>query len=267
LPTGTGAMLPSVPGDAPPAHGDTVTPGFEIPVLPPIASGDAPHEAESLPAPKALPEPVPSAPPADIPGGPHAACGVNGPWPPPKDYPGLCGQFKLWLGRCAGSAQDYQPPPFGAVVAADFEPEVANGEAAHLVLYRFDFECDSPALNLHGRDRLILMAPLLLRTPFPLIVERTPATPGLAEARRLAVLHELALAAVPVPPERVVVGPALAVGLSGQEAAIIYQNLLMQTERLGFSPGLGAGAGGPTRTGGSTPGLSTGSVPSTGGPP
>jgi hypothetical protein len=293
------AVLPEIPVAAPKAQGGVVGAGYSADP-PPSPSGGAPPEGEMLPAPQALSGSAPAAlevPPVESAGAPHPACGVNGPWPPPNDcpglcgwlkgclsdpaargatgpwpppkgYPGLCGHAKVWWGQCVGSPQDYNPPPFGAVVYASYAPAVANGDAAHLVLYRFDFECASQALNLHGHDRLVLMAPLLLRTPFPLIIERTPDAPALAEARRLVVLNELAAAGVSIPPQRVVVGPAPAVGLSGLEAAIIYQNLLQQTEHAPTSPGLSGGTiGGAGRMGGTTPGPSTGTAPSTGGAP
>jgi hypothetical protein len=120
---------------------------------------------------------------------------------------------------------------------------VSNGDAARMVLYQYDFVDGTPLLNVRGQDRLAEIVELLGRTPFPMIIERTPCLPGLAEARRLTVLNALAHTAVPVPPERVLIGPPLAVGLSGREATLIYRNLLRQTEAQGVIRG--GGPGGP----------------------
>jgi hypothetical protein len=61
---------------------------------------------------------------------------------------------------------------------------VANGEAARMVLYRYDFEDGSPMLNARGLDELARIAALLPQNFYPLVVERTPCDPGLAEARK-----------------------------------------------------------------------------------
>jgi hypothetical protein len=124
-----------------------------------------------------------------------------------------------------------------------------------MVLHRFDFVEGSNRLNLHGKDELARIACSLPRNPYPLIIERTPDAPGLAEARRLAVLNELERGSFPVPPERIVIGPSLANDLRGGEAQIIHRSLLgqIQTSGLPILPGIlqpggssnvGGGAGG-----------------------
>jgi hypothetical protein len=132
------------------------------------------------------------------------------------------------------------------------QTQVANGVAARMTLYDFDFERGGTRLNYRGRDRLRQIAALLPHNEFPVVLERLPFAPDLAEARRLAVLNELAEMA---PPDRVVVGPPLAVPLRGVEASAIYDNLLRSVETYGVwvSQGLEAGgrpAAGPVGTGG-----------------
>jgi len=121
---------------------------------------------------------------------------------------------------------------------------VENGVAARMTLYDYDFLCGTEQLNLRGKDRLFQIALLLGHNTHPLVIERTPHAPGLAEARRLAVLLALNQCPVPVPPERVVIGHPLAVPLPGWEAVFIYQNLESRT----LSGGAGGAGGGRTTT-------------------
>ena len=71
---------------------------------------------------------------------------------------------------------------------------------------------------------------MLNQNGFPVIVERTPANPALADARRLAVLKQLTKGGITISPERVVIGAPIANGLRGSEAEIIYQNLLIEAK-------------------------------------
>jgi hypothetical protein len=144
-------------------------------------------------------------------------------------------------------------------VYAHYNTHVANAAAARMVLYDYDFVPGGAALNYRGRDRLAQIQAMLPCNGFPVVIERTPDCPPLADARRLAVLSELAHGPVPTPAERVVVGPPIAIGLQGVEAEIIYSNLLRQTANRGLPAGgggygaaggaLGAAAGGAAMQG------------------
>ena len=92
------------------------------------------------------------------------------------------------------------------------------------------------------------------RTPFPVIVERTPHAPDLAEKRRRAVLGELTALSGTVPADRVLVGRPLATPLQGVEAELVYQNLLRLTESYGTTPSTGVRGGTGGATGGGTAG-------------
>jgi hypothetical protein len=152
-------------------------------------------------------------------------------------------QAHLW-----GYHQEFEAPPLGAVVHTHFRTMVANGEAASMVLYHYDFIDGSDRLNLHGRDRLCRMTALLHGSCFPLVIERTPEAPNLAESRRTAILNVLAMNSITVPPERVVIGSPIAAGLSGIEAERIqgyfYLNMAVQGQPLQFQTGGGAVGGG-----------------------
>jgi hypothetical protein len=110
----------------------------------------------------------------------------------------------------------------------------ANGQAAQMALFRFDFVDGQPQLNLRGHDQLVRISALLqAHDDWPLVIERTAMCPALAEARRLTVLNILAHAGCPVSPERVVIGLPVPNGLSGPEAELIYLNALSQVRSEG----------------------------------
>jgi hypothetical protein len=149
--------------------------------------------------------------------------------------------FQYWLHDCfLGFYDEFIPRPLGSSVYAIANTQVANAEAASMVLYNFDFIENSEQLNLRGKDQIAKVTHLLTASPYPLVIERTPYAPGLDQARRVAVLNELGQAGVNVPVERVVIGQPIALGLRGPEAEIVYQNLLINTQ----SGGTRAGAGG-----------------------
>jgi len=139
--------------------------------------------------------------------------------------------------RCRARLQDcflgypgeFSAPPLGQFLYEHGKTQVANGTAARMTLYHYDFVEGRNALNQRGKDQLAKIAALLPHNFFPVVVERTPEAPDLAEARRLLVLNELARSSFPIPRERVMVGVPMAEGLSGVEAEIVYRNLIGQT--------------------------------------
>jgi hypothetical protein len=150
---------------------------------------------------------------------------------------------KLWLQDCfLGYPAEFQPLPLGQAMGNSFATQVANGAAALMVLYDYDFVPGTALLNPRGQDRLARIGASLSQNVFPVVVERV-CPPALGEARRLSVLQVLAAGPCPVPPERVVVGLSPAYGLSGVEAEIVYSNLLLQTRGRGLGSLGGAGTG------------------------
>src|SRR5438128_6809085 len=99
-----------------------------------------------------------------------------------------------------------------------------------MVLYHYDFVDGSDQLNPRGRYQVAKIATLLPQIFSPVIIETTVDGPGMDEARRVAVVRELAKSPFPVPAERVVVGRPISVPLQGMEAERIYHNLLLNTE-------------------------------------
>lgn len=112
-----------------------------------------------------------------------------------------------------------------------------------MVLHHFDFVPCRGKLNFRGRRRLQKIARRALHNPFPIIIEASRHNPDLDAARHAAVLAELKL--MPVPADRVVIGPSPARGLDGLDAELIHQNLLRQ---------MGGGVG-QAPTGGTTSGV------------
>ncbi len=183
---------------------------------------------------------------------------------PPDERPGLFGWRRRHAERkrhfrenFCGLPEEFNEWPLGQALYGLNRTAVANGAAARMIFNHADFVGDTAELNYRGRDKLAAVTAQLPASFAPVLIERTPRTPGVDEVRRLAVLGKLAAGPFPVPAERVVVGPAIARGLGPQEALILYNNRLS----------LIAGAGGNV-TGGGTPGgaldesgLSSGAAP------
>ena len=142
-----------------------------------------------------------------------------------------------------GSPEESSEPPLGRPLDAHITAQIANGEAARMVLYDYDFVEGTDKLNPRGRHQLSKIAGLLPKNFFPVVIETTPKVPALAESRRLAVLRELGQGPLPVPTERVIVSPPPANGLQGVEGRRVYENLLQQTTKKGaYGATSGAGA-------------------------
>jgi hypothetical protein len=153
-----------------------------------------------------------------------------------------------------GYLDEFNEWPLGASLYAQGRTQVANGEAAQMVFYQYDFLDGTNKLNARGWDKLTRVAAQLPTSFSPVVVERTPRTPGLDQSRRLALLDELTRGPFPVPAERVLVGLPIANGLNGQESAVLYGNQLNQF----FTGGGGAASGAFSSFNGS--GLSGGAV-------
>jgi hypothetical protein len=127
-----------------------------------------------------------------------------------------------------------------------------------MVFYHYDFVEGSPQLNVRGHDKLARLAKVLPTSFCPVVIERTPETPGLDERRRGIVLAGLTDFQFPVPPERVVIGPPVAAGMAGFESIFVYGNQLSALQA-GAAAGVGGYAGSQGFTGG---GLSSGAISS-----
>jgi hypothetical protein len=143
-----------------------------------------------------------------------------------------------------GYLEEFNEWPLGASLYAHGRTQVANGLAAQQVFYAYDFVEETGRLNTRGQDKLARIAAELPASCHPVIVERTPANPALAESRRMTVLAELGKFPFPVPPERIVVGAPISIGLDGEEANVLYGNQLQFLRGGGAALGGGAGTAG-----------------------
>ncbi len=177
----------------------------------------------------------------------------------PADSSSWWENCKARWGRCSegssGHADRYVDPPLGTFLYAHGRTQVANGEAARMILYEYDFVPGSNRLNPRGQQQLARIAALLPSNFCPVVIERTKAGPEFDEARRQTVLEELMRGPFPVPVERVVIAEPLNAGLRGVEAEVIHLNMLLQTQTRGVLGSLGSNISFPSSsTGGGTSG-------------
>lgn len=167
--------------------------------------------------------------------------------------------WRRFQGKVGGYPEEFAPRPFGSSLHEHGRMMVANGAAARLVLFNYDFVEGTSQLSPRGREQLAKVSLQLVACPYPLLIERTPESPGLAEARRASVLNELAAGPYPIDPGRVLVGLPSPRGLSGAEATIITANQLNRTQQYGppipiISNGLNSPSGVTNNVSGTLPG-------------
>jgi hypothetical protein len=203
--------------------------------------------------PALLPPPVPTAPQAVTDGGVQAGPVASPTSAVPPSGTCTCGDRhglsrwrwhrtqckRLLQEHLLGYAEEFNEWPLGACVDAQARTQATNGLAARMVFYHYDFEEGSSQLNVRGRDKLAAVAATLPTTFLPVVVERTPRTPGLDSSRRSVLLAQLAQGDFPVPPQRVVIGPGIAHGMTGVESMLIFQR---QLSNLGSGGSVGGGA-------------------------
>jgi hypothetical protein len=143
-----------------------------------------------------------------------------------------------------GYLEEFNEWPLGNALYAHGRTQVANGKAAQMVFYHYDFVDGTAQLNFRGRDKLASIADVLPTSFAPVIVERTPKEPGVDEARRSTLLAELGRSPFPVPPERVVIGPPISFPIIGWEANAIFANQLRAIGSGGAIAGGISGIGG-----------------------
>jgi hypothetical protein len=166
-------------------------------------------------------------------------------------------------GRFYGYPEEFQPRPLGAALYENGKVMVANAAQARLVLFRYDFIEGTAELSPRGMDQLIKFSAQLAVSPYPLIIERTIGDPGLADARRFAVLAKLAQTPYPLMSDRVLVGVPIPNGMTGSDAQIIAGNGLSRTQNYGpVIPLLSNGVNSPSSvTGGGGGGNGNGNTP------
>lgn len=162
--------------------------------------------------------------------------------------------------RCAqerwlGYPEEFCEQPLGTALYGQMNTQIANGVAAKLVLYQFDFVQGSDQLNLKGKERLARHLTSMSANFYPLLIEPTPDSPGLDESRRLNVQRTIGQLQTPVVADRVVVGAPIPAGLPGRHGLLLDANFMRDT-RNGGTTNLAPGS---FRAGGSIQGSGTSS--------
>lgn len=162
--------------------------------------------------------------------------------------------------RCAqerwlGYPEEFCEQPLGTALYGQMNTQIANGVAAKLVLYQFDFVQGSDQLNAKGKERLARHLTSMSTNYYNLLIEPTPDSPALAESRRAAVQQTIAQMQTPVGADRVIVGMPTPNGLPGRHALLLDANMMRDT-RNGGTTNLAPGS---FRAGGSIQGYGTSS--------
>lgn len=154
-----------------------------------------------------------------------------------------------------GYPQEFVEPPPGFFLAENFGLMKAKANPHKFTLYRTDFLPGTNRLTPIGASRFNLMATRLREWPGAVMIEWSPDEPGLAEARRAAVLAMLQGGGLPIIPERVVVGPSPYPGLPGTDAANNYTSMAGRylAAPMGYSLTPSSGGGFSAGTAGGTP--------------
>lgn len=133
--------------------------------------------------------------------------------------------------KLIGYPEQFVEPPLGFFVYESIGQMKARAENHQFTLYRSDFIDGTTSLSPMGAQRLSLMAARLPCWLGPVVVEWTPDRPGLADARRNALVATLQGAGLPIVPERVVVGPSIYPGMLGTDASNNYANLILRDQQ------------------------------------
>ncbi len=146
-----------------------------------------------------------------------------------------------------GYPQEFVEPPPGFMMAEVFGTMKGKANVHRFTLYRSDFLNGTDKLSPGGAARFNLMASRLNGWLGPIVVEWSPDEPGLAEARRAAIVTILQASNLPVIPDRVVIGPSPYPGLLGTDAANNYNALISRDQgaptAYSLTPTAGAGFG------------------------
>ena len=168
---------------------------------------------------------------------------------PPDDPPGppqVCertGLLHRWIHHSAHALQDkwigypenFIEPPLGYYVTEQMTMQVSKADPHRFTLYRSDFLPGTDRFSPVGAYRFNLMYSRLGGWLGPVVVEWTPDEPGLAEARRQAVLVTMQIAGRPIVPERVVIGPSPYPGAMGAEAVNNFTTILTRSQQAGLA--------------------------------
>lgn len=169
----------------------------------------------------------------------------------------IAGAILVMATGCQGWKHQYYDPtpaPLGALSDPIFENQVANAERSDFVVYQHEFQGETEFLNTGGKDHVKQIAYRLQSgQDAQVLVERSMMAaregtefgyrvhpdPELDMRRRDIVVRSLLAMGVADADQRVVVSPALAPGITADEAESAYRTGLS-----GWGGGPGGGFGG-----------------------
>ena len=125
-----------------------------------------------------------------------------------------------------GEPWRFNVPPLGWSTNANFADQALRAEQHRYTLYRSDFFAGTERLTPDGLRRLDRMFQRFDCWPGPVLVEPDPRRPGLAEARREAVIGLLADGGLSFDPNRLIVSPSPYLGERGDLGALNNQIML-----------------------------------------
>ena len=136
-----------------------------------------------------------------------------------------------------GYPEEFCEKPLRFFVYSHMKTQVANGEAARMSLYHYDFVQGEARLNPRGYEQLAKIAMMLPQNYFPVIIEHSHDNPELAESRRKLVLDYLQKRGFPVPDQRIVVTTPIPRGYHSFEGQIVSETLVQGITTQGISTG------------------------------
>jgi len=150
-----------------------------------------------------------------------------------------------------GYPKYFNEPPPGYFINQQYKKMSANANPHRFTIYRSDFLPGTDQFSPVGAGRFNLMASRLAAWQGAVMIEWSPDEPGLAEARRTAVIAILQRARLPITPERVVITATQFPGGLGADSDAYYKTMIMRDQRAGSSyttsptsaSGFGGGSG------------------------
>jgi hypothetical protein len=173
--------------------------------------------------------------------------------PPPGPGPVARAANHTWAvlqDNFVGYPSEFIEPPVGFYVHENYAMMRAKANIHRFTLYRSDFLDGTSRFSPNGASRFNIMAKRLRGWLGPVVIEWSPDQPGLAEARRTAIVSLLQGSGLNVIPERVVIGPSPYPGELGQDAAQNFPIMISRDAQAPTSysvtPTAGAGFAGGT---------------------
>lgn len=206
--------------------------------------------------PPAAPPPVPAPVPASAEPAPAVVTHVE-PEPAGPIRRALRHTGRALQANAIGYPKYFDEPPPGYFIHNHYQAMKANANTHRFMVYRSDFLPGTSAFSPVGAARFNLMASRIGQWQGPVMIEWSPDEPGMAEARRAAVVAVFQRARLPITADRVVIGPPPFPGGLGTDAANNYSIMILRdrqaplqytptpTSASGFGGAGGGGTGGP----------------------